>query len=91
MTNTVGWPPRELCLVDPATGELLCACPAADARPIVDLRFSADGRRLIVLRETGLLQIWDVALIRRHLQTAGIDLHPSSYISIRYRCVPVRR
>ena len=76
--------PDSRLLVTPATdgrltlrslpsGVELMALPLPAAVPLSDLRFSPDGKRLLVLPHTGHLFEWDLGKIRRELAKVGLD------------------
>ena len=81
--------PDSRLLVTPATdgrltlrslpsGVELMALPLPAAMPVSDLRFSPDGKRLLVLPRTGHLIEWDLGEIRRELAKVGLDWESKS-------------
>lgn len=65
--------PKDVRLVDPATGRELATLTAPDRRLVSWLRFSPDGSRLAVACESQVIQLWDLRLIRGRLKAMGLD------------------
>jgi eukaryotic-like serine/threonine-protein kinase len=65
--------PRDVGLIDPATGRLRARLPAPDSGLISGLAFRPDGRLLAVAAGAYGLQIWDLHLIRQGLAPMGLD------------------
>ena len=65
--------PRDVGLIDPATGRLLALLTAPTRGLISGLDFSPDGLRLAVAAGTAGVQIWDLHLMRQDLATMGLD------------------
>jgi WD40 repeat protein len=60
-------------LLDASTWQEVATLTAPEPRQIVQLRFSPDGRQLVVTCLGGEVQVWDVAHLRRHLAAMGLD------------------
>ncbi len=61
-------------LIDPRTGNELCTLFAPEPYPdIAAIRFTPDGSRLLVAGTNRLIQIWDIAALRRQLTELGLD------------------
>jgi WD40 repeat protein len=60
-------------LIEVATGRELAQLEAADVPLCTPLCFSRDGRLLATRGGPGLLQVWDLRVIRRGLQGMGLD------------------
>ncbi len=57
-----------------ATGETLARLAVADSlRAVPAVRFTPDGRRLIVARMEGQIDLWDLGALRRELGALGLD------------------
>jgi signal transduction histidine kinase len=65
--------PRALALLDTVTGRELCQLEAPDAAPVVSLRWSDDGERLVCATRNNHLQIWRTGSLRRELAALGLD------------------
>ena len=57
-------------LIESATGQELAALEAGHQEPLC---FSPDGSQLVVSREDGTLQVWDLRSVRRQLAAIGLD------------------
>jgi len=64
---------REVKLVDPSTGDELALLAAPNPRSVAAIRFSRDAGRLVVVCSDNVLQVWELADIRRRLAGLGLD------------------
>jgi WD40 repeat protein len=64
---------RRIQLVEPVTGRELATLTAPDLRMLTDLFFSGDGRLLGGLTSDNVVQLWDLAELRRQLVPLGLD------------------
>jgi len=62
-----------LAALDARTGEVWCQWNHPDQQPITSLAFSPDGRRLAASCHTGVVQVWDIPLLRAGLKERGLD------------------
>jgi WD40 repeat protein len=67
---------------DARTGEVLADLEPPDPRTLItSLSFNPDGSRLGVCEGIEAIRIWDLAVIRSHLATMGLDWHEASHPS----------
>ncbi len=64
---------RRIRLVEPVTGRELATPTAPDLRMLTDLFFSGDGRFLGGLTSDHVVQLWDLAELRRQMVPLGLD------------------
>jgi WD40 repeat protein len=65
--------PREMRLVDAATGEEVATLPMPGSLLPNWLCFSADGHRLAISAENNAVQVWDLQSLRRELAKMQLD------------------
>ena len=65
-------------ILSPVTGEELARLEAPSPLFISALAFSRDGRQLAASSENGVMQIWNLAELRRELRNLGLDWHEPS-------------
>lgn len=59
--------PRSLGLLDSATGRLLAELQSPDPAPIITMRWSADGRRLVCATRDNRIECWEPTALKREL------------------------
>ena len=64
---------RELRLADPRTGEVLATLISPEPRPLNALRFSRDGRHLVVATGTDAVDLRYIALLEEELAKLGLS------------------
>jgi WD40 repeat protein len=74
--------PNTIQLIDVAEGHELATLTPADARNFEGLRFSRDGSRLAVSAH-GVLQVWNLRLLRVGLAELGLDWSSPAYAPAR--------
>jgi tetratricopeptide (TPR) repeat protein len=65
--------PRDIGIVDPATGRQLASLTSPEPRPMCNFAFSPDGTRLAVATRCNFVELWDLRAIRRQLAAMGLD------------------
>lgn len=64
---------KSAALLEAATGRELAELEAPDASPIVTIRWSADGRRLVFATRENHLEVWKPDVLRQELAALGLD------------------
>ena len=65
--------PRAVALIDAATGRELAELQSPDPAPIVTMRWSADGQRLVFATRENHVEVWEPAALRKELTMLGLD------------------
>jgi WD40 repeat protein/Tfp pilus assembly protein PilF len=76
MAAVVHSPSWAIQLIDPATGEELATLEPPDRQCVNWISFSHDAGQLAVACATGIVQVWDLRLIRSQLREMGLDWDP---------------
>jgi WD40 repeat protein len=76
-TAAVWTRPGQVSLIDPTNGNELAVLPITVRSDSIDtlgeLRFTADGRKLVVVADARRIQIWDIATLREQLAAVDLD------------------
>ncbi len=65
--------PHSTALMDAATGRELVELQSPDPAPVMTMRWSDDGRRLVCATRENHVEIWEPAVLRRELAALGLD------------------
>ena len=69
--------PNQVRVLDARTGATLCDLLPPEPQPVRDLAFDQAGDTLAVLTTAGLVQLWDIARLRRELEAIGLGWEPA--------------
>lgn len=65
--------PKAIALFESATGRELAQLTSPDPAPIITMRWSADGRRLVCATRENHVEVWEPAMLRKELKSLGLD------------------
>ena len=79
----IAYSSRVIRLVEPSTGRELATLAAPHAVGVARLCFSPDGSRLAAACSNHVIQVWDLARVRRGLAEMGLDWDAPPYPSVK--------
>lgn len=65
--------PQAVALIDAASGRELAELQSPDPAPIITMRWSADGRRLVLATRENHIEVWEPAMLHQELAMLGLD------------------
>lgn len=70
---------HNITLLDAARGQVIAVLSGSLDDPVMALRFTPDGRTLVLLRDTGVLEFWNLTTLAAELSDQGLpwDMPPS--------------